>query len=758
MSSSPSIPTGTSYEGSLLLTLEEISTLISNSHNPGETLANVVQAVQNRFRVAVCSVYLYDPLKGLLVLSATVGLKPESIGRVKMQLTEGLTGLVGETMAPVSVFDAFQHERFKYFQEAGEDPYHSFLGVPLVDGGELQGVLVVQTVEAREFTSSEVRMLVTVAAQVASLVADAALLDLIAHVAHGEVAPTPAPVPVVAVELPGTSLSRGVGQGHAYVLADDETWRQTLPRLADDPAKEKQRLTRATESARQELAGLSRHISDLVGEDHGAILHAQLLIMQDETIEKDLLALIDRGASAEGALLATQDKYVAAFQRVASAHFHERVHDIKDVFHRILWHLQPRPDADPASERVVLVAREASVLQLFAVDLKRLAGVVLEKGGPQSHAAILARSLGIPMLGLVSDFAPLLTPGCDLLVDADRGVVIVNPSTPPPEDDDWLTGEVDVGPPSGILRTPASDLPRVEANLNLLAESIQAVEQDVPGVGLFRSEFLFLARRTPPTEEEQVNIYRRLVRQMQGRPVSIRTFDLRADKLASFAQLGPLASALDWRLVLDSPPLQQLFREQVRAILRAGVDGPVRLLIPLVTRTELLDFVVVVVDEARTSLAADGLEFARDVPFGVMIEAAAAVPLVRSWADAVSWFAIGTNDLTASALDLDRNDPRTASLVDPLHPGVLHLIHQVIRDAHAAGKPVTVCGEMAGDPAGTIALAALGVDAVSVAVPQYQRTRRTLAGTSRGQLTELAPRILACRSARAVRQVLAAWV
>jgi phosphotransferase system enzyme I (PtsP) len=165
-----------------------------------------------------------------------------------------------------------------------------------------------------------------------------------------------------------------------------------------------------------------------------------------------------------------------------------------------------------------------------------------------------------------------------------------------------------------------------------------------------------------------------------------------------------------------------------------------------------------VLDEARTSLTEEGLEFDRDIPLGVMIEAAAAVPMVRSWADAVTWFALGTNDLTASALDLDRNDPRTAALADSLHPGVLHLIDQVIRDAHSQGKPVTVCGEMASDPAGTIALAALGVDAVSVAVSQYQRTRRTLASTCRTKLTELAPSILACRSARDVRKMLAAWV
>lgn len=750
--SSTSIPAATSYEGSLLLTLEEISSLIAHSHDPAETLANVVALVRNRFNVAVCSVYLYDPGRRELVLSATVGLRPEGIGRVRMKLDEGLTGLVAETMGPVSVSDAFTHPRFKYFPEVGEDLYHSFLGTPLVDSGELQGVLVVQTAESREFSSSEVRMLKTVAGQVASLVADAALLDHIAQAVHSDVmlVAEEAPRPTTAL-LTGTSLSRGIGQGQAYILADEENWHRNLPRTAGNPAHEKERLAQAIERSKQELTRLSRYISDLVGEDHGAILHAQLLIMQDRSIEKDLHARIDSGASAEGALLGTQDQYVAAFQKVASGPLQERVHDIKDVFHRILWQLQPRPDSDPLGERVTLVAREASVLQLFSVDLDRLAGVVLEKGGPQSHAAILARSLGIPMVGMVGDFALLMSPGSHIRVDGNRGVVVLNPETALPVEGDSVSAHLE-------LPEPSLGLPRVEVNLNLLVESVQAVEVNAPGAGLYRSEFLFLARRTLPTEEEQVNIYRRLLRQMDGRPVSIRTFDLRPDKLAQYAHLGAMARSLDWRMVLDSPTLQHLFRDQVRAILRAGVEGPVRLLIPLMTRTELLDFVTVVVEDSIRSLEEDGLEFAGQVPLGVMIESAAAVPLVRSWADAVSWFAIGTNDLTASALDLDRNDPLTMGLADPLHPGLLRLIDQVVRDAHEMGKPVTVCGEMAGDPAGTIALSALGVDSLSVAVPQYLRTRRTLAATSAGEMQELRRKLLHCRSGQEVRRLLAPWM
>jgi phosphotransferase system enzyme I (PtsP) len=740
---------GASYESSLLLTLEEISRLVSHSHDPQETLDNIVRLIQGRFHTAVCSVYVLEPDASELVLSATVGLKPESIGRVRMRLDEGLTGLVAQQMAPVMVADAFTHPRFKYFPEAGEDPYHSFLGVPLVESGSVQGVLVVQTAEPREFSASEIRMLVTVAAQLASLVGDAHLLERIAVAAHHAVPTTPtAATPSM---LHGVPLSPGSGVGQAYVVDGFEQWRRTVVLTGSDVAAEKRRLADALRQAREELAHLSQRISELVGEDHGAILHAQLMIMQDRTIERDLTARLDQGASAEGALLATLDQYVEAFRKMATPFFQERVYDVKDVFHRLLWQLRPRPEAE--GDRVVLVAREASVMELFAVDLDRLAGVVVEHGGAQSHAAILARSLSIPMVGQVSGFAALLRPGRRLLLDGQAGTVTLDPLDAGAAG--WAVDRP--GAETSVAAAPETT-PRIEVNVNLLCEVGPAVRQGVGGVGLYRSEFLFLARRTLPTEEEQVAIYRKLLGQLGGRPVSIRTFDLRPDKLASYSHLGTAAARpFDWRLVLESAPLQQLFRDQVRAILRAGVLGPVRILVPLVTSGEMLDFVLTTLREARQTLVREGLEHAADVPLGVMLETAAALPLARVWASDVAYFALGTNDLASSALGVDRDDPVAVGLADPLHPGLLRLIARTVDEVHDAGRSVTVCGEVAADPLGALALAALGVDVLSVPVNQFAAARQAVAGLTAEQLHDLAPRLLEQRTGEAVRQALQEW-
>jgi phosphoenolpyruvate-protein kinase (PTS system EI component) len=406
------------------------------------------------------------------------------------------------------------------------------------------------------------------------------------------------------------------------------------------------------------------------------------------------------------------------------------------------------------SEKLVLVAHEASVMDLFSIDLDRLAGIVVEHGGAQSHAAILARSLGIPMVGQVAELVGRLHPGRRLKVDGTAGVICLDPG---PQCNNVVAHAVELPPqsPAPISDAALPGLPRIEANINLLCELRQAVEQGASGIGLYRSEFLFLARRTLPTEEEQVGIYRKLLQAMKGRPASIRTFDLRPDKLAHCAHLaGSSGHPLDWRLVLDSPPLQKLFKDQVRAILRAASVGPARILVPLVTRTEQLDFVIHTVGQAREELQRDGLEFNPGVSLGIMLEVAAATAMVDAWADHVDFFALGTNDLLASALGIDRADPVGAYRDDLLHPGFLHLIQAVVAAAHRMERTVAVCGEMGSDPQGTLALAALQVDSLSVAVQQLGSVRQKLALQSPARLRDLAPELLSLRTAAQVRELL----
>ena len=744
-------------EGPLLLTLEEVSRLVSHGHDPAETLGNIVRLIQHRFATNVCSVYLLEQDRGELVLGATVGLEQAGVGHVRMRLDEGLTGLVAQSMAPVMVDEATQHPRFKYFPEAGEDPYHSFLGVPLIEAGVVQGVLVVQTVEPRPFSPDEIRMLVTVASQLTPLVGGARFLGHVAAVRAGR-APLPrSQVPVVPAMLEGRPLSAGAGCGRVYISDGFDVGRSATEPLDVDRVGEQDRLAHAVDAARLEITRLSQRISELVGVDHGAILQAQLMILQDRTIERDLQDRLAEGHTSEAALSRVLDKYVEAFRKLTNPMFRERIFDIKDVFRRILWHLLPgqTPAEKAGGERIVLVAHEASVLDLLSVEPEHLAAIAVEHGGPQSHAAILARSLGVPMVGQVPGLVERVRAGQYVRVDGTTGRVALDAS---PEIVPTLVASN--GTSTRAARTPhtAADhpaLPRIEANINLLGEVDRAVALGIEGVGLYRTEFLFLARRTLPTEEEQVRLYRKLLTALKGRPASIRTFDLRPDKLAQIVHLGSEGSqSFDWRRVLDSPLLQRLFKDQVRAILRASTCGPARLLVPHVTQSETLDLVVDTIAQARQELDREGLEHAQKIPLGIMIEAAAAIPMMETWADRVDFFALGTNDLVASSLGHDRDDPSETRRSDPLHPGILRLIRDGVRAAHEARRPVSVCGEMAADPAGAMVLAALGVDTLSVAVHRLSIARRALDDLAPEELGDLADRLLLMRTADQVRKLL----
>jgi phosphotransferase system, enzyme I, PtsP len=261
-----------------------------------------------------------------------------------------------------------------------------------------------------------------------------------------------------------------------------------------------------------------------------------------------------------------------------------------------------------------------------------------------------------------------------------------------------------------------------------------------------------------PTEDEQVSSYRKLLRRLDGRPVTIRTFDLRPDKVAAYGRLGSSAArSYDWRLVLESLPLRQLFHEQIRAVLRAAVQGPARILIPLVTRSEIVDFVRETAESARDELTNEGLEFAAAVPLGLMIETSASAPLAADWAPRASFFALGTNDLTASALGLDRDDPAAAAQMDSLHPGLLRMLDGVITAARAADRPVSVCGEMAADPLGALALAALGVDSLSVPVTQWLAIRQVVFAANPLKLAQVRTDLLCRRTSTEVRKLLMEW-
>lgn len=720
MKESPEVPS----DSVLLLTLGEVSDLVSNSHDLGETFGNIVRLIQRRFATDVCSVYTVDGDSGELVLRATVGLHPDAVGRVRMPIHEGLTGLAAERKAPVSVEDAPKHPRFRYFPESGEEAYHSFLGVPLIQGGSVQGVLVVQHRKPHRFPSDQVRLLVGVAAQLAILVTNARLTSELAEAVHRS------PEAVGSrrmlqkpAELHGVAACPGSARGRALRFEPFHFEDPVLvARLPGSPEEEKELLRQSLERGREDISRAARHLAQLLGDQFGALMQAQRLMLEDSSVQRDLYDLIDQGKSVEQAVVTVCGEYLRAFQKLDNPLFYERIYDIKDVFRRVLGHVSEGIGPARSDERIVVVAHEVSLLELFSCDLSRVAAIVVERGGAFSHVAILARSLQIPMLTHAVGLLSAVDDGDELFVDAGAGVVSINPD---PARRGVLVRLLEKES-TPVEYDPSVPPPiRLEATVNLLPEVARTVEHGGEAVGLFRSEFLELACRSFPTEEEQLETYRRMVRMLRGRPLTLRTLDLRADKMFGMtADPRFQVESWDWRLVDQLPHVQDLLRGQIRAALRAADEGPVRILFPMVASERQFACALRLVEDARRTLREEGLAFRADVPIGVMIEVPAAAMLFRHWASRVDFVCVGSNDLLHSILGIDRNDDRLLRLKTPLDPTYLRTVRHVIKHAHRAGKPVTVCGEAASNSRAILALYALGADAVSVPPDDLPRARR----------------------------------
>jgi phosphotransferase system enzyme I (PtsP) len=716
-------PEGMTGDQLLLLTLREVSELVSNSHDIRQTFDNIVALIQQRFRTDVCSLYEYDRNLGSLILRATRGLKTSCVDELQLAPSEGLVGLAFETRVPVNVADAPAHERYRYFPDSGEEQFPAFLGVPLISTGATLGVIVVQHRESKQYPSNFVSLMVGVAAQLATLFANARLTqELTESLSHAsklddEVKPS---------EIHGSPACPGTAFGKALKFeAFDFDNAELVARRPGSTAEELTLLDQSIESGRADLNAASEHLAQLLGEEFGALMQAQRVLLEDKTVRTKLRQCVEQGKSVEQAIVKVAGDYVRAFERIENPMFLERLYDIKDVFRRVLMHVCPMGRLSRQAESVIVVAHEVSLLELFASDVTRVRGIVVEKGGAFSHVAILARSLGVPMLTQAHRILRAVDDGDDLFLDAESGVVAVNPTGKKLE---ALQKLLPINQPAVVDDAPDVKLPiKLEGTVNLLPEVARSVKNGAEGIGLYRSEFLQLARRVVPTEEEQLEVYRKMIQALGGRPLTIRTLDLRADKLFRVAEQRPHEGDWEWRLVADSPHVQEIIRIQLRAILRASEAGPVRILFPMIATTRQLSCALRLLEEAKRSLRSEGLPFEPRSPVGFMIEVPAAVMMVKRWAPSVDFLSVGSNDLLHSLLGIERDSDALAHLKTPLEPTYLRAVRHVVKYARTSGKPVTVCGEAASYPRAALALAALGVTSLSVPPDNLAKVRREFA-------------------------------
>lgn len=559
----------------------------------------------------------------------------------------------------------------------------------------------------------------------------------------------------------GVPVSPGVAVARAYCLDDVLAHREAQPLEGASVAAELARLDQACAAAVLELDTLIHRVSRQLGEDAAAIFRAHRLLVRDPALIAKVKAVIrERLIDARTALQLTLDEYTEIFSRIPDEYLRERMADLRDVVGRVATHLTDPGDhpALAADESVIIVASEILPSQALAFERLRVAGIVTETGGTTGHAAILARALGIPAVSGMRGILQEIHTGDLIALDGREGHLYLNPGAEVEAAYRKLQREY------GSLRDRlienrdqepiAADGTRVEllANVNGPADAAMAARVGATGVGLYRTEYLFLTHPSIPTEDEQLAAYEAVIAAAPNQTVTIRTLDLGGDKqvpyLGSSREANPF---MGWRSIRLSTAHPELFQAQLRAILRAGRRGRVSLLFPMISTLEEVRRLKRFVDRTRLALSRQGISFADNIPLGVMLEVPAAALCVDTLLDEVDFVSIGSNDLIQYVMAADRDNPKVAHLCEPFSPAVLRLLHQVIKTCTERGTPVTLCGEMAGRLRCFLPLFGMGLRRLSMSPAFVPPLKEMIRRTTVAEAREATERVLQMKTVGQIR-------
>jgi phosphotransferase system enzyme I (PtsP) len=726
----------------MLNTLRKIVQEVNSAKDLKAALGIIVLRVKEAMGSQVCSVYLLDPETNRFVLMASEGLNKRSIGKVSMAPNEGLVGLVGTREEPLNLENAADHPRYRYFAETGEERYASFLGTPIIHHRRVVGVLVIQQKERRQFDEGEEAFLVTMSAQLAGVIAHAEATGSIRGLGRQGKG-------IQEAKFVGVAGSPGAAVGVAVVMLPPADLEVVPDKTVTDIGAELALFQNALEGVRSDMRTLSAKLATQLRPEERALFDVYLMMLDDASLGSEVTNVIKTGQWAQGALRSVVNEHVKRFELMDDAYLRERASDVKDLGRRLLAYLQEeRQQALVYPDNTILVSEELTPAMLGEVPEGKLVGLVSVLGSGNSHVAILARAMGIPtVMGLV-DFPYSKVDGIDLVVDGYHGEVFTNPSdvmrqqfTKVVEEERQLSQGLDALRELPCVTLDGHRMP-LWVNTGLLADVARAQQRGAEGVGLYRTEVPFMINQRFPSEKEQLAIYREQLAAFHPLPVTMRSLDIGGDKALSYFPIKEENPFLGWRgirVTLDHP---EIFLVQTRAMLKAseGLNN-LRILLPMISSTHEVEEALHLIHRAWGEVRDEGTDVPMP-PVGVMIEVPAAVYQTRDLARQVDFLSVGSNDLTQYLLAVDRNNPRVADLYDYLHPAVLQALQSVVRDAHAEGKPVSICGEMAGDPAAAVLLMAMGFDSLSMNATNLPKVKWMLRQINMSKAKELLAQLM----------------
>ncbi len=697
----------------------------------------------------VCSVYFTEDEGRRHVIGATDGLSSSVIGQVHVGFGEGVAGRIAESQRPLNLEQIPTDLDQEFLSQTGEGQYRGVLGVPVVHKKKVLGVLLVRQREARRFHDADEAVLTTLAAQLGSAIAHAKATGEWCRLCRPHDQRT----------LNGVPGAPGLSMGRAVVVVDHGSLMDLPDRSVTNVEAEDRRLHAAIQAVRDEASAIRTTLAGHLGDAELGLFDAYAMLLESPELLDAASTEIKRGNWAAGSVARVVEKLAKHFDAMPDAYLRERATDIRALGGRIVGRLLDKADKPViGSGPTILVGQCLSALDIGKVKQGSLAGIVTAEGSALSHAAIVARALGIPAVVGVQGPPLAYLDGHELVVDGYTGQVYAQLS-------DAMRGEfvraIDDRRRENAALESIRHLDAVTAdgqratlyvNAGLNADVEGATTSGASGIGLYRSELPFMLFDRLPSEREQAQLYRRVLQAIHPLPVTIRALDIGGDKQLPYLQSGRTTRGQRGiRFLLDQP---EVFLTQLRAVLRANDGlGNLRLLFPMITCVDELDQAMQLVDRAGLQLADEGFNVGRPET-GAMIEVPAAIYQIALLAEKVDFFSVGTNDLAQFLLATDRDDSYGAARFDMPHPALLQALHRIVDEAHRAGRPVSVCGELAGDSAIAMVLLGMGFDALSVGHAVLPRVKAAIRRVNSASLREFADEALRCQSRTDVERLL----
>ncbi|WFB37674.1 phosphoenolpyruvate--protein phosphotransferase [Kiritimatiellota bacterium B12222] len=716
----------------LICDIGELAGLFEKSQSLSDFLQSAVSIVAFHMRAAVCSIYLYDADREVLTLAATQGLNTDGVGKVSLKLGEGIVGTAMKELRPICEGHGSLNPNFKPIEGIFEENYEAFLAVPILLRGVMRvGVLVTQDPQPNYFHKNDIKALRAISSQLAVVIENAKLLMSL-HEAEQRLPEEPKVEEVhkQPAFVKGVTASSGVvrgtavildGHGYDVLVAPGETDDVSSPGLEDFEI--------ALQESISQLTILQNRMEERLGDVASLIFNAHLLILKDEGFSGEMRKLIAQGTSADRAVTSVVNDYIGLFSKSKNPRLQEKVLDVKDLGHRLLRNIQQHGEDSGDYSGQILIAKELVPSDVLKFAAQNVEGIVIVQGGVTAHISILARSLRVPMVFVENERILDVEPGILILIDANQGTLFLDPEPAVLKQYDSLVNRQETERKSVLPETFTMDGTKIKvlSNVNLLSDIEFAIENQAEGIGLYRSEFPFIIRNEFPSEEAQRLIYERIFNGMPGKEVVLRTLDVGGDKKLPYHQHDEEANPfLGLRAIRFSLKNLGIFKQQLRAMLRAGADRQLKIMFPFISSVD--DFLEAkeVMMECIMELESEGLPYNPNPQVGLMVELPAAVEIIDELAEAADFFSIGTNDLIQYLLAVDRTNESVSSMYVCHHPAVLRAVYRIVNSAIHNDVDVSVCGDMALNEDMLKFLIGIGVRKISIDPQQIPRVQAFL--------------------------------